>query len=155
MKKLALSAGASLIILGSISPADAQFGYRHGYYGGGWGPHYYGRYHRGWGGGGAVAAGLIGGLVLGGIAAAAAAPRRTATTDTLPIRTATGTRRLTTAAITPARCTVRAISMDRGRTIPMRRPMRSVADTALSTATAAASLWPPHTGRAARGAWGR
>ena len=79
MKKLALSAGASLIILGSISPADAQFGYRHGYYGGGWGSHHYGRYHRGWGGcgwggGGAVAAGLVGGLVLGGIAAAAAAP---------------------------------------------------------------------------------
>jgi hypothetical protein len=61
MRKLVLSAGAALILLGSVGSADAQYRYRHGYYRGGWG-------------GGAVAAGVVGGLVLGGLAAAAARP---------------------------------------------------------------------------------
>jgi len=61
MRKLMLSAGAAIILLGSIGSADAQVRYRRGYYGGGWG-------------GGAVAAGVVGGLVLGGLAAAATAP---------------------------------------------------------------------------------
>jgi hypothetical protein len=73
MNKLMLLAGAGLIVLGSLGSADAQFRYRHGYYGGGWGPYYGYGYRRG-GYGGALAAGLIGGVLLGGIAAAATAP---------------------------------------------------------------------------------
>lgn len=72
MRKLALSAAAALLVLGSIGSAEAQVRYPHGYYRGGWGGHYY--RGPGWRGGGAVAAGLIGGLVLGGLAAAAATP---------------------------------------------------------------------------------
>ena len=73
MRKIALSAGAALIVLGSVGSADAQVRYRPGYYGGGWGPAPYAYRRPGWRGG-AVAAGLVGGLVLGGLAAAAAAP---------------------------------------------------------------------------------
>jgi hypothetical protein len=73
MKKIALLAGAALIMASGINPAEAQWR-RAGWYGGhgGW----YGGYyrHRGWGGGGALAAGLVGGAVLGGLAAAAATP---------------------------------------------------------------------------------
>jgi hypothetical protein len=75
MRKFALLASAGLVVLGTAGSADAQFRYRHGYYGGGWhGAPYYGGYRRGWGGGGAVAAGLIGGALIGGIIAAAARP---------------------------------------------------------------------------------
>jgi hypothetical protein len=73
MRKIVLSAGAALIVLGSVGSADAQVRYRPGYYGGGWGPAPYAYRRPGWRGG-AVAAGLVGGLVLGGLAAAAAAP---------------------------------------------------------------------------------
>jgi len=73
MRKLALTAGATLIVLGSIGSAEAQVRYRPGYYGGGWGNYPY-AYRRSGPRGGAVAAGLIGGLVLGGLAAAAATP---------------------------------------------------------------------------------
>ena len=65
MRKLALAAGAALILLGSVGSADAQWGRGWGYGG------YYGYRHGGWGGGGAFAAGLIGGAILG---AAATAP---------------------------------------------------------------------------------
>jgi hypothetical protein len=47
MRKLALSAGAALIVLGSVGSADAQFRYRHGYYGYGYAPAYYGGYYPG------------------------------------------------------------------------------------------------------------
>src|SRR4051812_14473090 len=66
MRKLALCAGAALIVLGSVGSADAQYRYRQGYYGGGGGHYPYA--YRGSGRGGAVAAGVIGGLVLGGLA---------------------------------------------------------------------------------------
>jgi hypothetical protein len=68
MRKLALSAAAALLVLGSVGSAEAQYRYPYRYGGG----HYY--RGSGWHGGGAVAAGLIGGLVLGGLAAAAATP---------------------------------------------------------------------------------
>lgn len=73
MRKIALSAGAALIVLGSVGSVDAQVRYRPGYYGGGWGAGPYAYRRSGWRGG-AVAAGLVGGLVLGGLAAATAAP---------------------------------------------------------------------------------
>lgn len=73
MRKIVLSAGAAIIVLGSIGSVDAQVRYRPGYYGGGWGVGPYAYRRSGWRGG-AVAAGLVGGLVLGGLAAAVAAP---------------------------------------------------------------------------------
>ncbi|MDF2812315.1 MAG: hypothetical protein K0S56_3346 [Microvirga sp.] len=72
MRKLALCAGAALVVLGSVESADAQVRQRYGYYGTRWGSPYIYRGSR-WNGG-AVAAGLVGGLVLGGLAAAAATP---------------------------------------------------------------------------------
>ena len=56
-----------LTVLGSAGSADAQFRYRHGWYGGGGYP-YYGYRRSGWNGG-ALAAGLIGGAILGGVVA--------------------------------------------------------------------------------------
>jgi hypothetical protein len=47
MRKLALSAGAALIVLGSAGSADAQFRYRPGFYGYGYAPGYYGGYYPG------------------------------------------------------------------------------------------------------------
>lgn len=73
MKKLALTAGAALIVVGSAGSADAQFRYRHGWHGG-WGSHHYYGYRRSGWNGGALAAGLVGGAILGGIVSAAAAP---------------------------------------------------------------------------------
>ena len=48
MKRFALFACASLVVLGSIESAEAQFRYRHGYHARGLGSHYYG-YRRGLG----------------------------------------------------------------------------------------------------------
>lgn len=73
MRKLALCAGAALIVLGNVGSADAQYRRGYGYHGGVRGyPHVY--RGSGWYGGGGLAAGLLGGLVLGGLAAAATAP---------------------------------------------------------------------------------
>jgi hypothetical protein len=71
MKRIALTTGAALVLLGSVGVAEAQVRYGRGYYGAY--PYAYG-YRRGGWGGGAVAAGVLGGLVLGGLAAAATAP---------------------------------------------------------------------------------
>ncbi len=74
MRRLAVLAGAGLVIVGSVGSADAQIRSRHGYHAGGYGHHHvYGGYRRGWGGGGALAAGLIGGVILGSLAASAPA----------------------------------------------------------------------------------
>ena len=55
MKKIALLAGAALILAGGANPAEAQWRRGGGWYGG-HGGYYHGGYygHRGWGGGGAV-----------------------------------------------------------------------------------------------------
>ena len=86
MKKLALLASISLIAVGSISTAEAQWR-GHGYYGGG----YY-HQHGGWNNGGALAAGLSG-------ARFSAASRRRQP------RTATGTRLMAMAIQLPATAT--------------------------------------------------
>src|SRR3954468_18547620 len=65
MRKLALLASVGLVMVGSMSSAEAQWR-RYGWGGGG----YYG-YHHGGNYGGALAAGLIGGAILGGLIASA------------------------------------------------------------------------------------